>query len=53
MTVTDGELIVKETAKATKYKILNGIKEFYKTGKSETATILLDSIITYIENLEV
>ena len=53
MTVTDGELIIKETAKATKYKILSGIKDFYQTGKSETETILLDSIITYIENIEV
>lgn len=53
MDVTDSELIIKETAKATKYKILSGIKDFYQTGKSETETNLIDSIITYIENLEV
>lgn len=53
MTVTDGELLIKQTVKATKYAIIGNIRKDLDIGVNIEVYNYLHGLIERIENLKV
>lgn len=53
MTVTDGELLITQTEKATKYAIINDIRKDLDIGVNIEIFNYLHGLIERIENLKV
>ena len=53
MNVTDGELLITQTEKATKHAIISEIRKDIELGERKEIADYLDDLIERIENLKV